>query len=464
MNILIGITILLVLMLSDSMSGAFCTELGGSPHALSLVGAFLLTLVSPFLAAIQVFAYRLTDSKTQSYEEQLVYARHSALLHTMVWFAASLATIFLAKWHEVVRVAWQLHESVLLDELIILSPILISLISSWAIFFDQYEWMDSSKSRLRGRYEYVSLRCKVYLLVVLVPILIMVLIKDTWPYLNQISPIVAGTVAVIAVSAMLCCMPLIVRLMWTNRTIRESEGRTELLELCDRHRMAVRDIRVWETGNRVMNALVAGIFPRLRVLMVSDLLIKTFPTNELKAILRHEAGHVRLNHLPIRVGFVFLPALAMVALETSPNNVLHNFLMTLNQDGLMPLNPSLVLGLIFISYILLITAWLSKNMEFEADLYAIGAIGRPDNRVAFEDSIPNNAQSMADALLRFGAEYPEQLDKRSITHPSLNDRIAMILAAESQPELIKRFRFRFSACQIAIALAIPVATALLLVV
>ena len=458
MNLIIGIAILLVLMLSDAAHVS-----SESSHLLErLAGVLLLTLVPVAVAAIQVIAVRMKDEAEQTVSQQLATARVVALIHALVWFVASMAIINVAKWHEVVRVHWEFDRFVLVDDFLILLPMIFSLILSWAIFFDESEGQPGSGLRIKERLEYVGLRCQVYLLVVLVPIALIMGAQDLWPWIRGFSPFVIGAASVALVLSILCSMPLIVRLLWRNRPISDDEGRVELLDVCRIHGMTVKDIRVWETGNRVMNALVTGLIPRLRVLMVSDLLLHTFPMNELKAILRHEAGHIRLNHLPIRVGFVILPALAMVAVEMDRGNALSVFLAQAVGD--LPVDPSLILGLGFITYVLCISAWLSKNMEFEADLYSVGLIGSDHEvfRDAIEAGCPGGLQAMADALFRFGEQNPDQFHRGSVTHPSLHDRIEMIRGAANNPQIVKRFRRRFTGIQIGIALIFPLLTGLII--
>ena len=98
-------------------------------------------------------------------------------------------------------------------------------------------------------------------------------------------------------------------------------------------------------------------------------------------------------------------------------------------------------------------------MEFEADLYAIGALPISPGSDA---QLPSNAQAMSDALLRFGEQNPDQFSRRSVTHPSLLDRIEMIKAAIHTPATANEFRRKFGQCQILIAFVITAATAAIL--
>jgi Zn-dependent protease with chaperone function len=348
----------------------------------------------------------------------------------------------------------QLGHWILIDEALIVAPMLCSLIVSWAIFFEQTSHDIPPERRFTEMKNYVGLRCRVYLLMVLIPIAIVVLIKDLWPLLSQLSPAFAGLVAVSAIIAMLLVMPLLVRLMWTNRPITEIEGRESLLQLCKNHGLAVKDIHVWDTNHQIVNALVAGLVPRFRILMVSDLLLHSFPQHELQAILRHEAGHIRLRHLQTRIGFILLPALAMLAIEMDPNQTFNNWA----ADFGITTSAGLLLGLVFFAYVIIVTTWLSRNMEFEADLYAIGAFQKNNSEI----QTAQNASVMADALLRFAEQNPDQFSRRSITHPSLMERIEMIKKANNSTKVARDFQRRFGFCQFAIAFSILLVLVVLL--
>ena len=441
MNIIIGIAILLTLMLSDNSSAPESVNI-----AARLCGLILLTALAPFTSAVLVFLNERKPSADRCFEQEMATARFTSSMHTAIWFVASLAIVLVLGWQDVVRYSMGFDGWVFVDEALIIAPMLISLIVSWAIFFEQQSHDIPMADRRRAMRQYVGLRCRVYLLMVLVPIVFVILIKDFWVYLQFMSPALAAILALLAVVAMLMLMPEVIRMMWTNRSISEDEGRSKLLALCNEHRMTVSDIKVWDTNNQIVNALVAGLVPRMRILMVTDLLLASFPTHELKAVLRHEAGHVRLRHLQKRLGFIMLPAIALLGLEMDPNATVEQCLGLLG----VTTGATFIIGLVFFAYVVWVTTWLSRNMEFEADLYAIGAIGQENSQAEVEES----GQSMADALLRFADQNPDQLSRGSITHPSLMERIELIKSSRLSTATAKAFQRRFQIGQIALAFAI----------
>lgn len=458
MNVFIGIAILLSLIFSDSLD---LPVRSATDAMIAMCWVLALGLVPPLFATLQVL-YTRTKFNPDNSESRTPDLHRQTTIHAVLWLTASLAFVTILPWPEIVRNYWQLNHYLLLDELIILAPMLTSLLVSWAIQFDyqseRIAWEDRFKEQLR----FVGLRCRVYLAIILLPLGLMIFIKDLWPYLGHVSPTFAMLSAIGLLSLMFCMMPLLISLLWPNRSISEVEGRRELLQLCERHQMSVKDIRIWDTGNQIINALVAGMLPRFRLLMMSDLLLASFPKNELKAVISHEAGHVRLNHLTTRIGFLLLPAVAMVCIESDHNRTLQSLLDQLLLQINLNLDPGIVFGLTFIGYVCIITGWLSRNMEFEADLYAVGAFG--NDREDSLTEMPNAPQALSDALLRFAEQAPEQMAKRSLTHPSLMERIDVLKKFVDTPDTALRFRKRFLLQQTAIAFIIFATTVVLIAV
>lgn len=76
------------------------------------------------------------------------------------------------------------------------------------------------------------------------------------------------------------------------------------LELCARAGVGIDQVRVLKLGESlVANAMVAGLWPKLRRIYVTDHMLDTFSVPEIRAILAHEVGHIRHRHLWWYLGF-----------------------------------------------------------------------------------------------------------------------------------------------------------------
>jgi STE24 endopeptidase len=75
-------------------------------------------------------------------------------------------------------------------------------------------------------------------------------------------------------------------------------------ELCAQAGVGIDQVRVLKLGEtRVANALVAGLWPKLRRIYITDHMLETFSVAEIRAILAHEVGHIRHRHLWWYLGF-----------------------------------------------------------------------------------------------------------------------------------------------------------------
>lgn len=79
--------------------------------------------------------------------------------------------------------------------------------------------------------------------------------------------------------------------------------RRRLLGLCDAQGLRVRDVRgIRSRSARVANAMITGLLPSLRYVLITDHLIDNLSEDELDAILAHEIAHGRQHHLLIKTG------------------------------------------------------------------------------------------------------------------------------------------------------------------
>jgi STE24 endopeptidase len=83
----------------------------------------------------------------------------------------------------------------------------------------------------------------------------------------------------------------------------EEPVRSRLLALCRSHGLDVRDIRaIRGRSARIANAMITGVLPRFRYVLITDHLLDNFSEDELEAVVAHEIGHGRQHHLLIKTG------------------------------------------------------------------------------------------------------------------------------------------------------------------
>ena len=444
MNLAVGFVILFCL---------FCSEYSAAGTAdhlqLRLAGIVVLTCLVPSLAFLQTFAVNRRRKLQQVDDARLEQAcRRVSSCHTAVWLVASVATIYVFRWHDVVRSEWGLDRFVLVDEILILMPVLVSLLASWAVFYDLKSADESASPPVENRSsentvarlpvpaqhgswlfgrrrEFVSIRFRLHVLVLVVPLLLAVAVNDSIAMVFQLSPVAAVTCLVFGGLAMLALLPTLAGLPWKLASPSDDLNAIVRQELVGFNLNGLR-VRQWNTGNQIINAAAVGMLPRFRQLWISDRLITLFPEGELKAIVRHEVAHLQLSHTAIRCGLMLLPVVVVsivgwlrwgdpVAVGAIADCM-----------GASVFEVAVVMSAMYMLYAAVTLRIVSHASEFEADLLACCVPVEQQAKLGARNRLrlcQQRWEEMLGAIERLAVCMPSQVDKKSVLHPSLRARM-----------------------------------------
>jgi len=347
-------------------------------------------------------------------------------------------------WPQVVRINLGLGSWILIDDLLILAPIYVPLLLSWAVFYDvdrtvhELTATEDEPIDAPGRWSYVLLHARHYLGLVMVPLLVVLTLHDTaritapgfiegphgW---MLILPLI-----VLAVLA----LPQLLSLLWKTQSLPQGELRAQLTDVLQECRLRVRDILVWRTDGRMTNAAVSGLVSRVRYVFLTDRLLQTLDDDELAAVVRHEAGHVVHHHLLLRMLLLGLPVALWIALVSLAPETPAQLRTTLSDLGVsVMLQDCLLLPAAIAAYGLLALGGYCKLLEFEADLFACKS-------VQGGHAAPHAGRSEAfiTALFKITAEAGGDRRRDGWLHPSIQRRVAFIQSATHDPLLATRFR------------------------
>ena len=130
------------------------------------------------------------------------------------------------------------------------------------------------------------------------------------------------------------------------------------------------------------NAFVAGFGPTKRVVVFDTML--DFPIEQIAQVVAHEIGHYRLNHIPKTfplAGLQMLAVLAFVQYVGGHDTVLGwAGVDDLGDPAAVPVFAAAMM--IPSTALSVVSAWLSRRNEREADLEALELLGDPSNFVA----------------------------------------------------------------------------------
>jgi len=375
--------------------------------------------------------------------------RHENLLlvHMAVWMAASAAIIYWLRWGQLVRFKWGLGDAFLLDDILILAPILLPLVASWAAFWEVERAICSELSRQTEthpreftRLGYVMLHARHHLGILLVPVLVLLALHDIvrilaprWLESGNIGLFMGGLLV-----SLLVLFPVLLRYVWRTRPLPAGPLRNRLEESARRMGVDASDILVWETDGRVTNAAVTGVWRRFRYVFLTDGLLGRLADEEIEAVFAHEAGHVRHKHLLLRMMAMAAPlSMWLLAEQVFPGfaaqvrqsvDQLHGGLTAEAAGGGVLLLAAATI------YIIAIFGPYSRLLEHQADLFSLRSLS------AGGDMAP--AMAIGSALEKLAANGTADRNKRTWQHSSVARRVDFLNRVDIDPKSELHFQRR----------------------
>lgn len=414
----------------------------GTQWPVRLCAILACVLAAPMLAAFQTWSVAV---KLRTLDDRAVQNRifkRIAFFHALVWAVAMLTVFTVLKWPTLVADTFGLKPLVGVYELTLLIPLLLSMTLSWFVFHDIQAAAHMPEAawalRLPKRLAYVEVRLRMILMTIVGPLFLLMIAIRYSQWMEQLSTAQTVAAASVISLAVMCVFPWLVTRFWKTGQIEDQQLDQKLMAICKQANIGVRQIKIWKTGFQMANAAVTGLLPGTRVILLSDLLLKQFEPEEVEAIVRHEAGHVRLKHLPLKMMFIVVPMLVLMIDRASQTGITSRLAEMLSASGgtLTGEHAAHVMAIGFAFYLLVVLRWLSHKMEFEADLFAA-----TDLSTAGSDLCVDQTRA---ALWRLAVLSPDQFRKRTMMHPSIKDRIMFIEKIADDPALADVYRRAFS--------------------
>jgi STE24 endopeptidase len=319
-----------------------------------------------------------------------------------------------------------------------------------------------------GPWRYVWSAIRGQILFTLVPILGVLLIRDlaagVLHLLNRpMTEMIELAVFVASLMFAFIFAPMLMVRVLGARPLAAGELRDRLEAFSKLLRADCRDILVWDTNFSLGNALVMGVVPRFRYVLLSDLLLESMPTRQIEAVFAHEAGHIRHRHL---IWYVLFLVAGLFALY-GPATTLYRLLLKLSVPPWLPLDVMLTLAML--GFGLMLFGMLSRLFERQADLFAARSIELLESGNTTLSPLqvaagPSGARAINGALLRvaelnhftvrppaFRASWVRRgVDRllgtlNNFLHPSIAERIAHVDWIAQAPVLTERFDRRVTA-------------------
>ena len=362
-------------------------------------------------------------------------------IHVLLWLVVAGGILYGLGWGQLVRFNWRLDHLFLVDRLMILVPVVLPLVVSWAAFYEVDRALrlaliagQAEAGQVASRGRYVLMQARHFLALLLLPLLVVLAVQDA---AERFFPGVLERTAGLAIYALpllllLTLFPLILRYVWQTRPLEPAALRQRLEAAARRVRFRCREILVWNTGGMMINAAVAGFLPPLRYVFLSDGLLSCLGDEEIAAVFAHEMGHVRHRHLPLRIATIALPLSVWLLFTQTCPSIAERLGLWCTTGGL---GRQTAIGLASLAavglYAGLVFGAVSRVLEYQADLFGC--------RVFEGNEKERSIGAMVSALERLA--YVSGLDRRwtGWQHASIARRVEFLARAASDPLFERRF-------------------------
>jgi STE24 endopeptidase len=212
-------------------------------------------------------------------------------------------------------------------------------------------------------------KLRMQLLFTIVPILLIVATRDalSWPLhaAGVLKPQSAldMTISAVAAIAVFVFVPRVLARVLDTEPLSDPALRERLDAIARRAGVRCREVLLWRTHHTVGNAAVMGLLPRVRYVMLSDLLVESLRDDQIAAVFAHEIGHIVHRHMLWYGVFFAALSLGLVGLDDVAGTAAQHFhISTAIVEQIMPF-----LG---IAMFVLGFGYVSRRFERQADVYA----------------------------------------------------------------------------------------------
>ncbi len=233
---------------------------------------------------------------------------------------------------------------------------------------------------------------------------------------------------------LLAGFPAVMVWLWGCTPLPAGKARDEIEHFCRQQRLRYREIFLWPLfGGRMLTAGVLGIIGRFRYLLITPALLESLTLEEVRAVMAHEAGHVKRFHMPLFLFILFglsllLPFSAYpgaLFLLWQPEMFLRIVQFLGNDPGkvltFISMASLLVLVIIYVRFLF---GFFMRNFERQADVYSAQVLGGVGPLVRVFEKIAMLSGSNRDAP--------------SWHHFGIGQRVAFLLKCQDEPGVARR--------------------------
>ncbi len=226
--------------------------------------------------------------------------------------------------------------------------------------------------------------------------------------------------------------PVMIQKLWRCKPVEEGRERAGIEAICKKAGVGFSDILYWPIfGSRMITAGVMGLIKKFRYILVTKTLLRLLEPEEVEAVIAHEAGHIKRNHLL----FYLLFFLGYMLLAVSTFDIviysvifakpLYSFLIDygISQPTIISISYGIAITAIFLIYFRFIFGYFMRNFERQADAHIFSF---------FESARP--LISTFEKITALSGRSPSKPDWH---HFSIEERIGFLKKCDADRNLIK---------------------------
>ena len=227
--------------------------------------------------------------------------------------------------------------------------------------------------------------------------------------------------------------PLMIQKFWGCKPLPAGYERSRIEALCRRAGLAYADILTWPIfEGRMITAGVMGLVRRYRYILVTDALLTLLDPEEVDAVIAHEIGHVKRNHilfyLVFFVGYILFSyaifdLIVYAIIYTEP---LYRFAIQSGASRAVVTSTliTLVTIVVFLIYFRYIFGYFMRNFERQADCYVY--------------SLFNTAGPLISTFEKITLTSGQSPDKPNWHHFSIAERVRYLIESEHDRRWVGR--------------------------
>ena len=243
---------------------------------------------------------------------------------------------------------------------------------------------------------------RLQVLFTLLPVFLILLLRDVTVLVLALANVrdakgVENWVMGPAMMAVFLFAPELLRRALRTERLADSPLRRRLEAMCHEAKLGYREILLWRTDHSMGNAAVMGLFPRVRYVLLSDLLLETMTDQQIEAVFAHELGHVVHKHLWWFGLFAIIAMLFMIGPGEQLMVHARHWYVDLHHHSMDSWNriEGLVGSVLFFGSFVLAFGFLSPRFERQADVYAARTMQKDSAAIAQKGMEPPKPQAEA---------------------------------------------------------------------